>query len=72
MICAAYVEDFKIYFLVAVVKPKMTRNVMMTSFQATNFLNLLVACDKKVLEQVLHTVGCSYFCASPFSFYHDF
>ena len=27
MICAAYVEDFKIYFLVAVVKPKMTRNV---------------------------------------------
>ena len=30
MICAAYVEDFEIYFLVAVVKPKMTRNVMMT------------------------------------------
>ena len=50
MICAAYVEDFKIYFLVAVVKPKMTRNVMITSFQATNFLNLLVACDKKVLD----------------------
>ena len=50
MICAAYVEDFEIYFLVAVVKPKMTRNVMMTSFQATNFLNLLVACDKKVLD----------------------
>ena len=49
-ICAAYVEDFEIYFLAAVVKPKMTRNVMMTSFQATNVLNLLVMCDEKVLD----------------------